>query len=53
MLRASDPNIQFKTLEDFNADYSKDFMPSLSRYCRWFPCARILPVIYISPISGI
>ena len=34
IFRDSDPNIQFKTLEDFNADYSKDFMASMSGYCK-------------------
>lgn len=31
--RGADSNIQFKTFEDFNKDFSKDYFPKFSQYC--------------------
>lgn len=33
LFRAKDKNIQFKTLEDFSVDFSKDWFPVFARYC--------------------
>ncbi|KAF8970338.1 hypothetical protein BDZ97DRAFT_1790902 [Flammula alnicola] len=31
--RAANPNIRFRTLDDFNEDFSADWFPAFSRYC--------------------
>lgn len=33
--RGTVSNIQFKTFEDFNKDFSQDYFPYFSQYCKF------------------